>query len=343
VAFNLHKAFEFRESHDDAKPLLEHLEDLRKMLIKMAIVLGLAMIFAFIFRAALLGIVQAPLAGVDPKFVDNLASLGVGDSLTISFKLAFYAGIIISFPFLLVFLFEFVLPGLTAKERKLLLPAIIIGFGLFLGGVAFGYFVVLPQALAFFYNDAQGLGWVPTWTVREYYGFVTQFLVAFGLAFELPVVVLFFVKLGVLSANTLKHVRAHAVVAILIFAAIVTPTTDVLTLLFMGLPMYVLYEISIVVARIVEWRERKAHEEFMSGATVLPDEEAESEAQRLEAAHHSSSDQAPHDEEVHPTDEFGHPIDEHGHPMDDYGNPEGEPDDESGEKPDDEPPPEEKK
>jgi len=306
------------------------------MLLKMGVTVGLAMIFSFMFRAVILGIVQAPLANISPDLVENLQSLGVPDSLTISFKLAFYAGIIFSFPLLLIFLFEFIMPGLTPKERKMLLPAIIVGFGLFLGGVSFAYFLVLPQALAFFYNDALSIGWNPTWTVRDYYSFVTQFLVAFGLAFELPVVVLFFVKIGVLSVDTLRRVRPQALVVILVFAAIITPTTDVLTLLFMGLPMYLLYEISIIVARIVEWRERKEHEKFMTGPVVLTEEEEE--ARRLEQTHHSHDEKsgtAPHDEDVHPTDEYGHPLDEDGHPMvDEEVNPEGEPEHETDEDPD---------
>jgi sec-independent protein translocase protein TatC len=167
---------------------------------------------------------------------------------------------VLSFPFLLYFLAEFVLPALTESERRHLWPAATMGFGLFLIGVAFAYFVVLPQTLEFFYHDAQSLGWKPTWTVRDYYSFTTQFVIAFGLAFELPVVVLLLVKMGILDAATLKRVRPHAFVVVMIFAAVLTPTTDMVTMLLMGIPMYFLYELCIIIAGVVQRRQERAIE-----------------------------------------------------------------------------------
>lgn len=240
--------FHFRELEDQPKPFLDHIEDLRTMLIRMAVALVSAMVIGFLGRQWLFGIIQRPLAKVDAERADNLQSLGVVDSFSISLELAFYSGIVMAFPFLLYFLAEFVLPALTARERRYIWPAAAIGFGLFLSGVSFAYFVVLPGALSFFYADAQSLGWQPTWTVREYYSFTTQFVIAFGLAFELPVVVLLLVKLDVLSAADLKRIRAQAFVAILLFAAILTPTTDFITMMLMGGPMYLLYEACIWIA-----------------------------------------------------------------------------------------------
>jgi sec-independent protein translocase protein TatC len=254
------RIFNFRELSDEPKPFLDHIEDLRRMLIKMAIALGSAMVLSFFFRGWLFGIIQHPLNAVSSDLASKLQSLGVVDSFTISLELAFYAGIVLSFPFLLLFLSEFVLPALTLRERRYLFPASAIGFGLFLGGVTFAYFVVLPQTLVFFFRDAQSLGWHPTWTVREYYSFTTQFIIAFGLAFELPVVVLLLVKLGVLDVAGLKRIRPQALVAIMIFAAVLTPTQDVITLLLMGAPMYLLYEACIVIAAITQRREERAAE-----------------------------------------------------------------------------------
>lgn len=250
--------FRFRELTDEPKPFLDHIEDLRSMLIKMAIALGSAMTLSFFFRAFLFAIIQHPLAVVNPEHAENLQSLGVVDSFSISFELSFYAGIVLSFPFLLYFFAEFVLPALNANERKHLWPAAASGFGLFLAGVGFAYFVVLPQALAFFYQDAESLGWKPTWTVREYYSFTTQFIIAFGLAFELPVVVLILVKLDVLSTPDLKRIRPQAFVAVMIFSAILTPTTDMITLLLMGVPMYLLYEACIFIAAFMPKREAQS-------------------------------------------------------------------------------------
>jgi len=161
---------------------------------------------------------------------------------------------VLAFPFILYFLAQFVLPALTPGEKKALFPAAIVGFGLFLGGVNFAYFIVLPQTLEFFFQDAKSMSWQPTWTVREYYSFTTQFVIGFGLAFELPVVVLLLVKLGIVNYETLRRTRAFAVIIIFVVAAIITPTSDILTLVLMGGPMYVLYEICIGIAWLMNRR-----------------------------------------------------------------------------------------
>lgn len=251
---SLKRFFDFRDTRDESKPFLEHLEDLRRVLIKVAIALSLAMTLSFVFRSELAGIIQRPLIAVDPQRAANLQSLGVADSFTISLELSFYAGIVLSFPFLLLFLAEFILPALTAAEKRLLYPVAAVGFGLFLTGVAFCYFIVLPQTLEFFFKDAQSMHWQPTWTVREYYSFTTQFLLGFGLAFELPLAILVLVKLGIVDYALLQRTRAFALVIIFFLAAVITPTTDVVTLLLMGGPMYVLYEICILIAWFMEKR-----------------------------------------------------------------------------------------
>ncbi len=251
---SLQKFLKFRDERDTPKPFLEHVEDLRGMVVRMALALGLCMILAFVFRGQLAAFVQAPLLAVDPGRVDNLQSLGVADSMTISFKLAFYAGLVVSFPVLLYFLAEFVLPALSKKERRVVLLASIVGFGLFLGGAAFAFYAVLPAALEFFFQDAQMMQWRPTWTVGEYYSFTTQFVLAFGLAFELPVVVLALVKVGLLEHGQMQSTRPYAIVVIFLLAAVITPTPDIFTLILMGAPMVLLYEACIWIAR---WMERR--------------------------------------------------------------------------------------
>jgi sec-independent protein translocase protein TatC len=246
---SLRRFLQFRDERDIPKPFLEHIEDLRAMVVKMAAVLGICMLAAFALRTQLAAFVQAPLIAVDPTRADNLQSLGVADSMTISLKLAFYAGLVISFPVLLYFLAEFVLPALTARERRVVLVAAAVGFGLFLCGAAFSFFMVLPATLDFFFEDAQAMQWRPTWTVGEYYSFTTQFVLGFGLAFELPVVVLALVKVGLLGHEQMKATRPYAMVAIFVLAAVITPTTDLFTLLLMGGPMLVLYEACIWIAR----------------------------------------------------------------------------------------------
>lgn len=246
---SLRRFLEFRDGRDTPKPFLDHLEDLRMMIVRMAIALGVAMTLGFVFRSEIASFVQAPLLAVDPSRADNLQSLGVADSMTISFKLAFYAGLILSFPVLLYFLAAFILPALTGRERKVVLAASAVGFGLFLTGAAFAFFAVLPTTLEFFFEDAKAMQWRPTWTVGEYYSFTTQFILAFGLAFELPVVVLALVKVGLLRYEQMKVTRPYAIVIIFLLAAVITPTTDVITLLLMGAPMVLLYEACIWIAR----------------------------------------------------------------------------------------------
>jgi sec-independent protein translocase protein TatC len=265
----LSKLFKFREGNDSeaTKPFLEHLEDLRWMLIKMAVALFSAMVLAFCFRVPLVHVVQKPLLAVDPELLKRLISLGVADSITISFQLAFYAGIVLAFPFLVYFAAEFVLPALTPQEKKAMLPAVAIGFLLFLGGVLASYYLVLPSTLAFFFRDAKSLDWSPSWTVRDYFSFVTQFCVGFGLAFELPVVVLLLVRLGILSASLLSRTRAYAFLLIFVAAAVITPTPDALTMALMGAPMYLLYEICIVVAWFIERKRRKQQQLSEQGST----------------------------------------------------------------------------
>src|ERR1043165_4602893 len=177
----LRDIFKFREvpESETSKPFLEHLEDLRWTIVKMAITLAITMILCFGFRHSLVQILQAPLRAVDPQ-VGSLRALGITDSITISFHLAFYAGIVISFPLLLYFLAEFVLPALPAIEKRFVFPAIGASFGLFLLGVMVCYFWLLPKTILFFFRDTQSLGWAPTWTVQQYYSFVTRFTIGFG-------------------------------------------------------------------------------------------------------------------------------------------------------------------
>ena len=249
---DLKSVFSFRESEDDAKPFLDHLADLRVMLIRMAAVLVVAMVGSFFFRGILASVIQRPLVAVDPTRAASLQSLGVADSMTISLELSFYAGLILSFPILIFLLAQFLFPALKPTERKILLPVSAFGLLLFLSGVFFSYFVVLPGTLDFFFKDAKSMHWVPTWTVREYYSFTSQFLIAFGVAFEMPMVVLALVKLGVLTAEKLRKTRSAAIIVIFTVAAFVTPSPDLVTYLLMGGPMVVLYEACIWLARWVE-------------------------------------------------------------------------------------------
>jgi sec-independent protein translocase protein TatC len=255
----LRNLFKFRDlpESETSKPFLEHLEDLRWTIVKMAITLLVAMVLCFVFRTTLVQVMQQPLHDVDPK-IGALRALGVTDSFTISFRLSFYAGIVISFPILLYFIAEFVLPALTAMEKRYLFPAIIVSFGLFLTGVLACYYWLLPKTILFFFKDTQSLGWTPAWTVQEYYSFVTRFTIGFGLAFELPVVVLALVRFGLITYAFMKRTRPYAVVLIFLMATIITPTPDVLTMIAMAMPMCLLYESCIWIAWFMQRKALKA-------------------------------------------------------------------------------------
>src|ERR1044071_10104770 len=251
----LRDIFRFRElpTSETSKPFLEHLEDLRWTIVKMAITLVIAMIVCFGFRGTLVRVMQAPMHVVEGQ-VGQLKALGITDSITISFHLAFYAGIVLSFPLLLYFLAQFVLPALTAVEKRFLFPAIGVSFALFLVGVMCCYYWLLPKTILFFFHDTESLGWTPMWTVQQYYSFVTRFVLGFGLAFELPVVVLALVKFGLATYEFMAATRPYAIVLIFVLATIITPTPDVLTLFALSLPMCLLYESCIWIAWFMQRR-----------------------------------------------------------------------------------------
>ena len=197
-----------------------------------------------------------------------MSALKPTETFMLSMKLSFFAGIILAFPLLLMFVLQFVLPGLHANEKRVMWPAMAVGFGLFIAGVLFAYYGVLPRALTFFYEWSGSLGVSNDWRIGEYISFATQFTLLFGLSFELPVVVMVFVKLGLLSYETMSRTRSYAILAIFVTAAVLTPTPDVFTLLLMALPMIILYEICIWLAwldrrknRVREEQEARENEE----------------------------------------------------------------------------------
>ncbi len=257
----LRNLFSFRDppESETSKPFLEHLEDLRWTIVKMAFVLISAMMICFAFRQRLVHVLQRPLSEVGSQ-IGTLRALGITDSITISFHLAFYAGIVLSFPFLLYFLAQFVLPALTAVEKRFLFPAIGVSFGLFLVGVLSCYYWLLPKTILFFFHDTESMGWAPMWTVQQYYSFVTRFVLGFGLAFELPVVVLALVKFGLVTYQFMARTRPYAIVLIFILATIISPTPDILTLIAMSLPMCLLYESCIWIAWLMQRRAARAAE-----------------------------------------------------------------------------------
>jgi sec-independent protein translocase protein TatC len=255
----LRKIFQFREQTqgDVAKPFLDHLEDLRWTVVKMAVSLGLAMMASFFFVKDITAILRRPLEQVQGN--EPLITLGVTDAFMISLQLAFYAGIVLSFPFLLHFLAEFVLPALTSKERRILLPAIISGFVLFAAGAVISYLYVLPTTLTWFSAYAKGLGMDPRWQARDYFGFVTHLTIACGLLCELPVGVLGLAALRLVTFPMLSRTRPYAITAILVLVAVISPTPDPFTFVGLAVPVVGIYEICIWIVWFMD--RRRAREE----------------------------------------------------------------------------------
>ena len=258
---------------DQEKPFLDHLDDLRSMLVRIAVTLLVITLGTFLFYQTLLAVVEYPLvmAGIRDKV--SLQNLKVTGGFMTAMNISLVAGVIISFPALLYFLLQFILPGLHNNEKKIIFPAICVGGGLFLLGVVFAYYVVSPRALLFFYEFSvemdqlsAGTAGQPIdkliWERVEYVKFVCQFVLIFGACFELPVVVMALVKMDVLNYKVMKTSRAWAAVIIAVVAAVITPTQDALTLGLLAVPMYVLYEICIWLAYYMEKRDRKLYPEY---------------------------------------------------------------------------------
>lgn len=201
---------------------------------------------------------QADVGQQGPGNLQMMSALSPTETFMLSMKLSFFAGIVLAFPLLIMFVLQFVLPGLHAHERRVLWPAMGIGFGLFLTGVLFAYYLILPKTLTFFYEWSGSLGVSNDWRIGEYITFATQFTLLFGLSFELPVVVMVAVKLGLLTHEMMRKTRSYAVLAIVIAAAVITPTPDALTMSLMAGPMIFLYEACIWLAWFDERKRTKA-------------------------------------------------------------------------------------
>lgn len=189
---------------------------------------------------------QASLEALKP--VIETEAFAPAETFMLSMKLSTFAGVIVSFPLLFYFLLEFILPGLNPRERRLLWPALAIGFGLFLTGVFFAYYFVIPNALEFFHEYSHDLGIRDGWRIGSYIAFVTSFCLIFGVSFELPVVVMILVKLELLTSATMRRTRSWAIIIITTAGAILTPTGDIFTLSLLAGPMILMYEICIWLA-----------------------------------------------------------------------------------------------
>jgi sec-independent protein translocase protein TatC len=187
----------------------------------------------------------------------DLINLGPVEGFYIAFQVAFYGGAVLASPFILYFVAAFVFPALKLRERKYVYRGLLVGVGLFLLGVAFCYFILMPVALAASQLYSQWLGFgALQWRAQDYISFVCKFILGMGLGFELPVVVLTLVRIGVLDYRTLRGMWRYMIVIVLVLGAALT-TPEVVTQILMAVPLYLLYEVTVWVAWYWDRQERK--------------------------------------------------------------------------------------
>ncbi len=234
---------------DQKIPFTAHLEELRRRLIRCVYAVGILFLACYGFKEKIFEFIAIPLVASLPDKNSWMVFTGVAEAFFTYMKLAFIAAIFIASPYIFYQFWSFVSPGLYAKEKKLVVPIAVTSSLLFVTGAAFGYFVVFPFGFTYFMSfTTETIR--PMLSLREYLDFVTAMLLAFGLVFELPLVVFFLAKAGIVTAGMLTKNRRYSIVGIFIVAAILTPP-DVVSQSLMAIPLLILYEISVVVARMV--------------------------------------------------------------------------------------------
>lgn len=235
----------------------DHLEDLRKSIFRMIGVLAGTAVVLFFFKNFLFDdVVLAPsrsdfilyrLVGVD--FSLSLVNLEVAAQFMIHMKVTFICALILSFPYLIYEIWRFIAPALYENEKKAVSGAFAFASVLFYVGIAVGYFIIMPLMLNFF-ADYQVSEAVPnTFSLASYISLFSSTVLIFGIVFEFPTVIAVLSRLGVITRETLKKFRRHAICAVVILAAVITPTGDPFSLLVVSVPLYLLYEFSILISR----------------------------------------------------------------------------------------------
>ncbi len=235
-----------------AQSLYEHLAELRKRIINCAFILMIATGICYGFSEKIFNFVRNPIVPYLPG--GGLIFTGPLDKFIAHLKLSLICGIIISAPFWLYQVWQFIAPGLYVKERKYTLGFIISGTGLFLLGSAFSYYIALPMAFQFLMTFGGDID-KPMISIDQYMGFFTQMCLMFGVAFELPLVIVVLGMLGVVSQAFLRKNRRYAIMTLAIVSAIITPP-DLLSMIMMLIPMWVLFESAVLVVGIFEKNEK---------------------------------------------------------------------------------------
>jgi len=238
-------------SPEDKQGLLEHIADLRKAILISVVAVGIASLICFNYNEQLLRVVTLPLRSINQQLIVT----GVTEAFFVKLELSFLAGFVCAFPIVAWAIWGFFKPALYPHERKyiyILFPITII---LFAVGVLFSYFGILPLVLKFFVYIA-GENLQTMFKVDQYVSFVMSFTIPFGLVFELPVFTFFLTKLGIIKPQMLSKNRKYAILIIVILAGVLTPGPDPISQIMMAVPVYILYEVSILVAKFAKPRQK---------------------------------------------------------------------------------------
>jgi sec-independent protein translocase protein TatC len=264
-------------SEEGKSPFTEHLGELRDRLVRSFIAVGIGFAGAYFFKEKLFELLTAPLIiAMGENGNAQMIFTGLPEAFFTYLKVSLLAGLIFATPVLFYEFWMFVSPGLYRTEKKYLLPVVFLSVFFFLVGSSFGYFIVFPYGFKFFLGFAtQNIHAMPS--MKEYLSFASKMLLAFGFVFELPLVLTFMAKMGLVTVPFLKKNRKYALLLFFVGAALITPP-DVVTQVMMALPLMVLYEISIIGAKI--FGKKKAGEgeddnKEGDGADVLENESQE--------------------------------------------------------------------
>ncbi len=235
---------------NDTLTFVGHLSELRKRLLRAIIALFITTAISFPFAEYIFNFLTAPAQDANLIFIEMTEMIGT------YMKVSLAAGIVLAMPYLVYQLLMFISPALTRQEKKyvyLILPWITL---MFVGGVAFGYFILIPPAVHFLMTFGSEIA-TPTIKIGNYISIIARLLVSIGAVFETPVIILFLARLGIVTPKMLAAKRRHAIVVAFILAAIITPTFDPINQSLVAVPLIALYEMSIWMAKLIQRRQAR--------------------------------------------------------------------------------------
>ena len=248
------------ESDDGRMSLIEHLTELRDRLIKIVLAVVIGMVISFLLYPQIFEFLLAPYK----EIADRNNAIGGGKLLILDplegfgvrMRLAAYGGIALAMPIILWQIWQFVTPGLYPHERRYAVPFVVSALVLFLLGAGLAYYT-LPRALEFLVSIG-GEDLVTAFAPGKYFSLITYMMLAFGIGFEFPILLIFLQMAGILSVGTLRRGRRYAIVGICVLVAVITPSGDPISMLMLSVPMVVFYEVSIIAGRLIERRRAAA-------------------------------------------------------------------------------------